>query len=152
MTTLLFLHSILRWLVLGFAINTLVRAFSGRAKQAPYTAKDRLSALLFVLVLHLNVVLGLAIYLTASPITQAALSNFGAAMKVAQLRFFVMEHPLLMVVGVIVATIGSARIKRAPSDALKHRRTLVFFGTALALILAGIPWPFYPAGRPLLPF
>jgi hypothetical protein len=147
--TLLFIHSVLRWLVLGFAVNALLRAWRGRASSAAYTAQDRLGALLFVAAFHIDVVLGLTLY-SVSPVAQTALANFGAAMKVGQLRFFVMEHPVMMLLAVVLATVGSVRIKRAASDAQKHQRTLVFFGIALLLILAAIPWPFYPAGRALL--
>jgi hypothetical protein len=33
-----------------------------------------------------------------------------------------------------------------------HRTAAAWFGLALLVILAAIPWPFLPYGRPLLPF
>ena len=44
--------------------------------------------------------------------------------------------------------VGRTRIRRAATDAQRHRRALVFFGLGLLLIVAGIPWPFLPYGRP----
>jgi uncharacterized Tic20 family protein len=149
-STLMFTHSLLRWLVLGAAIYALVRAWRGRTSGAPYTDQDRMGALLFVMAFHLNVVLGIVIFGFASPTTQLAFTDFGAAMKVSAIRFFVMEHPVMMLIAVVIATIGSAKIKRAATDAQKHQRTLVYFGLALLIVMAAIPWPFYPAGRPLL--
>ncbi|HEX2733929.1 MAG TPA: hypothetical protein VHM70_20115 [Polyangiaceae bacterium] len=144
---LLFLHSVLRWLILAFAILALVRSAQGGA----YTKAHRTSSSLFVATLHTNVVIGIVNYALFSPTIRLALSDVGAAMKISALRFFLVEHSSLMLVAVVVATIGSARIKRGKDDAQKHKRTLVFYGIALALILVGIPWPFYSAGRPLVP-
>jgi hypothetical protein len=44
-------------------------------------------------------------------------------------------------------------VKRADTDAQKHKRTLIYFGIALLLILAMIPWPFRQPGvaRQLFP-
>lgn len=148
--TLLFLHSLLRWAVLGLALNALVRAYRGKSQGLAYTSSDRKGALAFVATLHLTTVIGLTQFFATSPLIQAAFASPGAAMKTAALRFFLVEHPTTMLLAVVLATVGSARIKRGSSDAQKHSRTLVFFGIALALIFIGIPWPFYPAGRPLL--
>jgi hypothetical protein len=69
-----------------------------------------------------------------------------ATMADRAVRFFVAEHPTLMVVAVVVATIGSIVAKNAPDDASRHRKALVFTAVTLLLILAGIPWQ-----RPLMP-
>jgi hypothetical protein len=144
---LLFLHSTLRWLILAFAILALVRSAGGGA----YTKAHRASSSLFIASLHTNIIIGIVNYAVFSPSIKLALADVGAAMKLSALRFFLLEHPFMMLVAVVIATVGSARIKRGKDDAQKHRRTLVFYGIALALIIAAIPWPFYPAGRPLLP-
>jgi hypothetical protein len=109
-----------------------------------------LGGVAFVAGLHLNFVLGLVMYFALSPITTAAFSDMAQAMKTAALRFFVVEHPFGMLIAVALATVGSARVKRAVDDAAKHKRALIFYTIALLVVLASIPWPFYPAGRPLL--
>jgi Na+-driven multidrug efflux pump len=149
-TVILFLHSLLRWVVLGAGVYVVVRALSGVLGAKPYDKADRAGNALFVSGLHLNFVLGLLMYFALSPITSAAFSDMSQAMKTAALRFFVVEHPFGMLLAVALATVGSARIKRASEPAAKHKRALVFQGIALFLVFASIPWPFYPAGRPLL--
>jgi hypothetical protein len=57
-------------------------------------------------------------------------------------RFFGMEHVLLMVIALFLITLGYARSKRAAIVASKHKRITIFYGIALLLILAAIPWPF----------
>jgi hypothetical protein len=149
-TILLFLHSLLRWVVLFAGFYAVSRAWQGRQGKKPYEKADRLGSLVFVSGLHLNLILGLVLYFALSPITTAAFSDMAQAMKTAALRFFVVEHPFGMLVGVVVATVGSARVKRAADDAARHKRALTFYAIALLVVLASIPWPFYPAGRPLL--
>jgi uncharacterized membrane protein YozB (DUF420 family) len=146
----IFLHSILRWLVLVFAVLAIVRSWQARG--GAYTKAHRTSSTLFVATLHTNVVLGLVLYFLLSPTTQLAFSDIGAAMKTSALRFFLVEHAVGMLLAVVIATIGSAKIKRGKTDEEKHGRTLAYYGITLLLIFGSIPWPFYKAGRPLLPF
>jgi len=47
---------------------------------------------------------------------------------------------------VIFAHLGSALPKKVEDSQSKYKRAALWFGLALLLILAGIPW-----GRPLLP-
>jgi len=93
---------------------------------------------------------GLILYGLLSPITWAAFSNMGAAMKDPTLRFYAVEHVVMMVIAIALVHIGRTRVQKATSDAAKHRTAAIFFGLALILILAGIPWPFREVGRPLL--
>lgn len=148
--TLLFLHSILRWFVLALGVAAVVAAWQARSANAPYSPAQQKLASGFVGMVHTNFLLGVVLFARVSPLTQMAFADFAAAMKTTLLRFFTVEHPTGMLIAVVIATVGAARIKRAKNDELKHQRVLVFFGLALSLILLSIPWPFYPAGRPLL--
>jgi uncharacterized membrane protein YphA (DoxX/SURF4 family) len=62
------------------------------------------------------------------------------------MRFFAMEHALMMIIAWLLVHVGRSMVKRADTDAQKHKRTLVFFGIALLIILAMIPWPFRATG------
>jgi predicted membrane channel-forming protein YqfA (hemolysin III family) len=70
-------------------------------------------------------------------------------MRNGPLRFFVVEHPFGMVVSLALAHIGRARLKRATDSGVRHRTALIFFGLSLLVMMASIPWPAMPAGRPL---
>lgn len=148
----LFLHSIVRWFVLAFGINAVLRAWQGSFKELSYGKVHRRSGVLFVSTLHLQLVIGLMLYVVLSPITRLAFSDMGAAMRDSVLRFFAIEHIFGMLVAITIATVGSARIKRADTDAKKHKRGLIYFGLAFLILFFSIPWPFYPAGRPLFSF
>jgi len=66
-------------------------------------------------------------------------------MKDANNRFFTMEHELLMIIAWILVHVGRVSVKRAATPAAKHKRTLLFFGVAIILVLAAVPWPFREA-------
>lgn len=67
-------------------------------------------------------------------------------MKNGVLRFFAMEHALMMIIAWLLVHVGRSMVKRADTDAQKHKRSLLFFGLALVIILAMIPWPFRQVG------
>ncbi len=147
---MLHVHNILRWVVLIAGLIAVVRAVAASSTAKPYS---KMPGLIFLGSLHLQVILGLILYFGISGITQAFLSDPGASMKNPMLRFYGVEHLVGMLVAAIVATIGSARTRRAADDAKKNKTAAIFFGIALLLILASIPWPFRGegVGRGLFP-
>jgi peptidoglycan/LPS O-acetylase OafA/YrhL len=94
--------------------------------------------------------LGLLLYFWLSPITTAALHDFGGAMANSGMRFWAVEHLVGMILGIALAHIGRGRLKRMTDDAKRHRTIAISFTLALLIILASIPWPGSPNGRPLL--
>ena len=94
---------------------------------------------------HLQVTIGLLLYVGLSPVTQTAFKDFGAAMKAPVLRFWAVEHIFMMILAAVFATVGNIKSKKADGDAKKHKMALIFFGISFVLLLAGIPWPFREA-------
>ena len=137
--SLLITHSIVRWAVLALALLALVRALAGVARHRPWASADRRSLALFVGVLDLQFLLGVLVF-AVSPITQAAMHDVGAAMRQADLRFFLVEHPLTMLAAIAVAHAGNVIVKRAPLDDIRFRRAAITVALSLGLVLAGIPW------------
>lgn len=148
-TPLLVLHSWIRWVVLLLGLIAIARAVAGVQTRRPYTPVDDSRGRLFVISLDVQFLVGLVLYLWASPFTTAAFLDFGAAMRNGPLRFFVVEHLFGMVAALGFAHVGRVRLRRATDSAQRHKTALIFFGLALALILISIPWPGLPAGRPL---
>lgn len=136
---LLGLHSIVRWLVLAAAVYAIFRALSGWLGRKDWSKADKTAGLLFTSILDTQLLAGLILYFV-SPITSGALRTFGAAMKNAVTRFFLVEHSALMLVAVIVAHIGWSMAKKAGTDLSKFRRMALWFLGSLALVLAAIPW------------
>ncbi|WP_437677367.1 hypothetical protein [Sorangium sp. So ce131] len=148
-STVLFVHSWLRWAVLLLGLATLVRSVRGWTRGGPWTATDRKISAAFVGSLDTQFLLGLILYVVLSPLTPKSLDALRAAMPIAALRFFAVEHAFLMIAAVAVAHVASARAKRAPNPTAQHRRMAIGVLITLLLMLAAIPWPSLPHGRPL---
>jgi hypothetical protein len=146
---ILALHSLLRWVVLAIGLVAVGRALAGTRAGGAWTRADDAAGRWFAIALDVQVLLGLALYLWLSPMTQIAFADFGAAMGNSGLRFWAVEHLFGMVVAVALAHIGRVRLRRAPDGPRRHRTAAIFFGLALVAIVATIPWPGMPAARPL---
>ena len=148
MQIVLVLHNILRWAVLLFGLWTVFSAMSGIISKRNYTTADSRSNFFFMLSCDIQLLLGLILYYSNSWFDMLKAPG---TMKNAYARFFSLEHGLLMIIALILVHVGRVSVKKAATPAAKHKRTLLFFGLAIVLILAAIPWPFREAiARPLL--
>jgi hypothetical protein len=73
-------------------------------------------------------------------------------MKDPMLRFWAVEHVTAMLLAIACVHLGKVLVHRAANDATRQRRTLLYFGVALALLLYASPWPFSHVARPIWPF
>jgi len=149
-STLLFLHSLGRWAVLGGLLYGMGRAYRGWRGRRPFTPHDDTTRHTIATVAHIQLVLGYALYFT-SPL----LRNFHLRDAVHEpgTLFFGLQHVAAMTVAIIVLTIGSASAKRQTTNVMKFRTMALWFTAALLLILLAIPWPFSPlASRPYFRF
>lgn len=139
-STLLLVHSYLRWAVLIFGIMAILKGIKGFNAGNPFSESDRKTGLFFLISVHTQLLIGLILYLFLSPITQAAFADFGAAMKNPALRLIAVEHISVNIIAAILVTIAYSKNKKAIADAQKHKNAWLFYGLALALIVSRIPW------------
>lgn len=146
--TLLFVHSLFRWLVLMSLLYAIFRAYRGYKRQMPFTRADDKVRHWTATIAHIQLMLGIILY-TQSPIVKSYFSASMGEDVADESRFFGTVHIFLMLIAIVGITIGSAMAKRKPADAEKFKTMLQWFSVALLLILIAIPWPFSPlAHRP----
>jgi hypothetical protein len=148
-TALLTVHSYLRWLILIAALLVVVRALAGVIAKRPWGRADDVAAKVFVHSLSLQMVIGLIIYIL-SPFTGPAFADFGGTMRDAGLRLIMIEHQVGMFIAVALAHIGFGRVRKGADLVQRHKTALAFFALSLVVMMASIPWPGRPGGRPLL--
>ena len=149
---LLLLHSWLRWPALLLLLYALYRAYAGLAGRKGFTPADRQALLWALTALHVQFVIGLALYLI-SPWVKPFLMDMAGAMKDKVARYWGLEHILGNLLAVIVITIAYSRAKRATLDSAKFRIAAIGFSLGLLILLVNIPWPFREAiGRPWFRF
>lgn len=147
---LLFIHSIVRWLVLISLVYSIYRAFKGCFNQLKFSKVDNLTRHWTVTIAHVQLVLGILLY-TQSPIILHFWKNIQGAMENIESTFFSLIHTLSMLLAIVLLTIGSALTKRKSIDNDKFKTMFVYFLVALFIILIAIPWPFSPlANRPFI--
>ncbi|MDO1446425.1 hypothetical protein Q0590_09210 [Rhodocytophaga aerolata] len=151
-STLLFLHSLLRWLVLISLTYAIFRAYKGYRFTLPFTKKDDTIRHWTATISHLQLMVGVVLY-SQSPVVSYFFGSSDYPKESTEPLFFAIIHLAMMIVAILVITIGSALAKRKETDKEKFSTMFYFFATALALILIAIPWPFSPfAHRPYLRF
>ncbi|HQY12295.1 MAG: hypothetical protein KTQ13_07575 [Ferruginibacter sp.] len=141
----LVIHSILRWAVLILGLWAVLSALSAVVSKREYRSSDNKVNLFFMISCDIQLLLGLILYFTGMWFEKVK-SGMGAVMKDPTERFFAVEHALMMLIAWLLVHVGRTMVKRADTDAQKHKRTLIYFGIALVIILAMIPWPFRQPG------
>lgn len=134
-------HSGLRWIALLLAVAVVVKSLIGLFGGGKYQKLDNILAASYVGTMHLQLLLGLVLYFFLSPIAiEARSAGFGVMMSDSELRFWGMEHFLVMVLAVAAAQIGRSISKKAEDASVKFRFQSIYMGISLLLMLLGIPW------------
>ena len=134
-------HSGLRWIVLILLVAAIARAMSRRGGGTVYPGKDKL-ALFGLISVHIQLLLGLLLYLWLSPYGVAADIPAGDDGGVAQ--YYNWVHWWLMIIAVVLITVGYSKAKRQAELNVGWKTIAVYYGVGLLIIFAAIPWPFYP--------
>lgn len=131
------IHSIWRWVVLILLVWTIISAFSKWRSGAAFTESDRKRGFFAATSTHLQLLLGLVLYLISPNV------KFGPeTMKDPLLRFYTMEHILLMLIAIVLISIGYSLIRKRKEDKAKFKTQFYYYLIGLLIILAAIPWPF----------
>lgn len=137
---LLHAHSGLRWVVLILLVAAIYNAFS-KKRSGRWTPKDKKITLFAMVFTHLQLVIGLVLYFISPKVVFS-----DQTMGDSVLRFFAVEHIVLMLIAIALITVGYSKAKRAISDSKKFGAVATFYLIGLILILASIPWPFRNLG------
>lgn len=141
---LLFLHSVLRWLVLLSLLFAIIKTYKGLFSEndefSAFDDKLRLSTVIFA---HLQGGIGLILYFV-SPLIATFMGDVKGSMALKEIRFFGVEHGLMALIAIVLITIGSAKSKRKETDKEKFKTIAIWFTIALILIFFAIPWSFMP--------
>lgn len=139
-------HNIVRWLVILTGVVALVRCLRGLFGGAAWTPRERTSLSAYATLLGLQFILGLLLYVWLSPIPRTAFRDMAATMGNSDLRFFVVEHPVAMILAMVLAHVAVARTRKAATDAARFRIAAILVTLSLVLVFVMTPWD-----RPMIP-
>lgn len=135
-TGLLHAHSGLRYIVLLLIIVVIIQSLQGLLRQRKFSSTHKRVSALSMSVLHLQFFIGFVLFFISSKVVFDP-ELFGSTI----IRFFTLEHPLLMLIAIVIITVGQIKSK-AFSNYKSHKRLFWTNLIGLLLILASIPWPF----------
>lgn len=133
------IHSYWAYLVLLFIIFAVYNAVTGLTKKREFTDKDLRIGLFTLIVSHIQLLIGLGWYFM-SPAYKALKMDSSAVMGNSLSRLLAVEHPLMMIIAIVLITIGWSKHKKKTEDAAKFKTFTIFYGLALVIILSRIPW------------
>ncbi len=139
--TIQFIHSYWAYLTLLLIILATLNALKGSFTKPEFSNKDFRLALFALIVTHIQVLIGLILYIFSTSAMGAIKSaGMGSVMKDSILRYFSVEHPLIMLIAVVLITIGYSKHKKKENSAQKFKTLAIFYSIALVLVLSRIPW------------
>jgi predicted membrane channel-forming protein YqfA (hemolysin III family) len=134
------LHSTIAYVALACIIIALLFALISLLQNKGFNRK---MASLGLIATHTQVLVGFIMYFV-SPMGYALFDNAGEAMKDSIQRLYLIEHPLMMIISVVLVTIGFSKAKKATDPKVQNRTIVIFYGIGLLLILSRIPWHVWP--------
>ena len=129
-TGMLHLHSILRWIILLLLLVCLLQAISK-------STAVRKTSLWLLISAHLMLIVGIYQVFFGRYGINKGLPAGVELMKDKFYRFFWVEHPLMMIIAIILITVARGKAKN-----LNYKSVTWLLIIALLAILAAVPWPF----------
>lgn len=132
-------HSYWAYLVLLVLIVGIVNFIIGLTQKKEFTDKDLRIGLFGLIVTHIQLLIGLAWYFM-SPWFNTLINDTATAMSEKSVRLLAVEHPIMMIIAIVLITIGWSKHKKKTTDNAKFKTLAVFYSIGLLLILSRIPW------------
>ncbi len=128
------LHSTLAIVLLIALVIAIIITLVNYSGNKPYNRKIALIGLISG---HLQLVIGLVLYF----ISPLGLSSFsGENMKNSGARLYFLEHPIMMILGIVLITMGYSKAKKLADQKAANKTVLIYYILGLVLILSRIPW------------
>ncbi len=133
-------HSGWAYLVLILLLVAGINALMGVSSKKAFASKDRKLALFALIATHIQLLIALFLYFLSPYFTLLKESGMGVVMKDSNLRLYLIEHPLINIIAIILITIGWSKHKTKETDAAKFKSIGTMYLIALVLILSRLPW------------
>ena len=134
------LHSYWAYLVLLVVVLATVNAIIKLIAKKPFGAPDFRISLFALITMHLQLLIGLVLYFVSPYFSAFSENGMGEIMGDDTLRLYLVEHPSMMILGVVFITIGYSKHKKQLSSSKKFKTLSIFYTIALLLLLSRIPW------------
>ena len=146
----LYFHSILRYLILLFAVIVVVQSLVGVMGKKEFKKGNKTMALVLLICCDLQLLMGLVLYYFR--VYTAGMLGGGDVMSNPVKRFWAVEHGVGMLIAIVLVHLGYNVTKKNMDDDRRFKRLFWFVFVALAIFVATIPWEGKQlVGRPNIP-
>jgi hypothetical protein len=142
-STIKTLHSYWAYLVIIILIAAVINALIGLFGKKEYGAKDFRVSLFTLIVSHIQLLIGLILYFVSPKFEQWSIMG-SEVMKTAGVRLYLVEHPLINIIAIVLITIGYSKHKKKLTSISKFKTILIFYILGLVCLLSRIPWDVWP--------
>ena len=133
-------HSYWAYLVLAVLLLAVCRAIYGVAMNKEYSPKMFQAALFALIVTHTQLLIAFLLYFSSSRFSLWFELGIGEVMKVPAPRMYLVEHPIINILAVVLITRGYSKHKKKRLSNPKYKTLAIHYSLALLLILSRIPW------------
>lgn len=127
------IHGIISTAFTITAIAIFVRSIRGWSLNKAYTKLDKNISILFLIFLYIQFVLGILLYFVLGN-QQSGAESMEDALQQTSLRYWALEHFIIMIFALFLSQIGWVFIRKSKLDLNKHKNTLFYFGISILLI------------------
>lgn len=133
-------HSGWAYLVLLLLVVAVINSLGGFSANRTFTTKDKKIALFALIATHIQLLLAMFLYFLSPYYNTMKEIGMGEVMKNSELRLYIIEHPLINIISIVLITMGFSKHKTAATDKAKFKSIWLMYVIALVLILSRIPW------------
>lgn len=126
-------HSGFRYAVFVLLIVAILFAIIGWLGNKPYKDDNRKLNLFAMISAHVQLLIGLVLYFI-SPLV----SFTKETMKQPTMRYFTVEHWVMMLIAIALITIGHSKSKKAVTPQAKHKAIAIFYTIAFLVVIAAL--------------
>lgn len=138
--TVRMLHSYWAYLTLVMiviaSLNALFKFFGNKE----FHPMDFRISLFTLIVTHIQLLLGIILFFAADYISMISEMGMKTVMGNPVLRSNIVEHPIMMIIAVVLITVGYSKHKKKLTSKPKFKMLAIFYTLALVCVLAKIPW------------
>lgn len=138
--TVRMLHSYWAYLTLFMIVIATLNALFKFFGNKEFHPIDFRISLFTLIVTHIQLLLGIVLFFAADYISMISDMGMKTVMGNAVMRSNIVEHPLMMIIAVILITIGYSKHKKKLTSKPKFKMLAIFYTLALICVLAKIPW------------
>ncbi len=141
MEILVLVHNLLRWILLPLIAFVLYRSYVGWLTNKAFEKLDNALGGAMIGLAHSQLLIGLILYFTSGKGYQFITTP--GFMKDPITRLYALEHPLTMIIAIVLLQLGRSFSKKASSDTARFKTIAIYTTIAMLLILSRqINWNF----------